>query len=173
MASLYCDYQDQEQQSTTNILGAILVQLFPRDEIREPVQLAFRKAQMVSGGRAARLPDLVNILKATIALLPRVCICIDALDECLLETRLKLLKSLEEIVKDSPNTRVLLTGRPHVQDEVKRYFPKAITIFTAPTPGDIEIYLKEELSLDPTPTAMDNELETKIMSVIPEKISPM
>ena len=171
MAALYCDYVDQEKQSITNILGAILTQLFASDGIREPVQQAFGRAKL--GGRAAKLSDLMEMLKATIALLQRVFICIDALDECLPGIRLKLLQSLQEIARASPTTRVFLTGRPHVCDEVKRYFPEAIMIPITPTLGDIETFLKMRLDEDPTPTAMDQKLRAEIMWVIPRKISQM
>jgi len=173
VAGLYCDYADQEQQSTRNMLGEILKQIFARDGIPGSVRQAFRDEKTVLGGQPAQLPDLVKILKTKIQLGPRVFICIDALDECLPKNRLQLLKSLQEIIRVCPTVRVFLTGRPHVQDEIKKYFPKAVMTPVAPTIEDIVIYLKEELSLDTTPTAMDNELETKIMSVIPEKISPM
>jgi len=171
VAGLYCDYNAQEQ-STTNMLGAILIQLFPGDGTREPAQQAFRRAQL--GGRAAKLSDLIKILKATIALLQRVFICIDALDECPPEIRLELLESLQGIVSASPKTtRVFLTGRPHVRDEVTQYFPEAMMTLITPTPRDIELYLEMRLGRDPTPAAMDEGFRAKIMEVIPKKISPM
>ena len=173
MAGLYCDYVNQEQQSTANMLGAILIQLFARDGIPVTVQEAFHKGKMVLGGQAVRLSDLVEMLKTAIASRPGVFICIDALDECLPKNRLQLLKSLQEIIKASPTTRVFLTGRPHVRDEIKRYFPEAVMIPVTPTVGDIEIYLKMRLDQDPTPTVMDEGLRAEIMRVIPQKISPM
>jgi len=83
VAGLYCDYLAQEQQSTTNMLGAILKQLLERDGIPEPLRLSFRAEKRGFGGRALQLSDLVKILKTTIASLPEVFICIDGLDECL------------------------------------------------------------------------------------------
>jgi len=173
VAGLYCDYLAQEQQSTTNMLGAILKQVFARDGIPKPVRQAFREGKNVLGGRAAQLLDLVEFLKATIALLPGVFICIDALDECLPKSRLKLLESLQEIVKVSPTTRIFLTGRPHVQDEIKRYFPEAIMIPVIPTIEDIGRYLDVRLTEDTTPGAMDGDLRAEILRVIPRKISQM
>jgi len=173
VAGLYCDYLDQEQQSTTNMLGAILIQLFARDGIPEPVRQAFHDEKMVLGGRAVRLSDLLGILKATIALLSGVFICIDALDECPSKNRPKLLESLQEIVKASPTTRVFLTGRPHVQDEVRRYFPGAIMIPIITPIEDIKRYLSMRLGEDTTAGAMDSNLRAEIMKVIPGKISQM
>jgi len=110
-----------------------------------------------------RLPDLVKILKMTIASFPEVFICIDALNECLPKDRQDLLESLQEIVLASPTSRLLLTGRPHIRDEVKRSFLEAITIHVTPTIGDIERYLEMKLSRDATPSAMDDSLRAQIM----------
>ena len=119
---LYCDFLAQHEQSTTNMLGAIIKQLASKGEIPEYIREAFRKF----GGRGLRVPDIVQILKKTIASLPRVFICIDALDESTAKRRRELLESLREIVQISPNMRVFLTGRPHIEDEILKYFSGAL-----------------------------------------------
>lgn len=50
---MYCDYLSQEQQSATNILGAILKQPLERDGIPELLRQAFREEKKGFGGRAA------------------------------------------------------------------------------------------------------------------------
>ena len=98
MAGLYCDYLAQEEQSVINMLGAILNQLLERDGVPEPLREAFRKEKRGFGGWAVKLPDLVKILKTTIASLPEVFFYIDGLDESLPRNRRELLGSLKEIV---------------------------------------------------------------------------
>ena len=120
-----------------------------------------------------QLLDLVKILKRTIASLSDVFVCIDGLDECLLKNRRELLKSLGDIVQALPTTRVFLSGRPHIRDEVKKYFTEAIMMAVIPTIGDVERYLKMRLDSDPTPSAMDQSLRVEIMRVIPRIISQM
>ena len=173
VSGLYCDYLAQEEQSTTNMLGAILKQLVERDGIMELVRRAFRKDKMGFGGRAVQLLGLVRILKRAIVSLPEVYICIDGLDECLPDNRRELLESLQEIVQASPTARVFLSGRPHIRSEIKRYFPEAITIAVIPTIRDIERYLEMKLNRDPTPNAMDDDLRAEILRVIPRSISKM
>ena len=173
VAGLYCDYLAQEQQSATNILGAILKQLLERDGIPEPLRQVFHKEKRGFGGRAAQLLDLVEILKTTLASLPEVFICIDGLDECLPHNRRELLESLRNIVQASPTTRVFLSGRPHIRDEVKKYFTGATMITVTPTIGDIERFLEMRLNRDPTPSAMDDDLRSDIMREIPRKFSQM
>ena len=173
VAGLYCDYLAQEEQSATNMLGAILNQLLERDRIPEPVRQAFRKGKRGFGGRAVQLSSMVEMLKATITLVPEVFICIDGLDECFPKNRQELLESLQDIVLASPATKVFISGRPHVQDEVKRYFTAAIVILLTPTIGDIERFLKRKLDQDVIPHAMDDNLRAEIMKVIPRNIFPM
>jgi len=173
IAGLYCDYLAQEQQSTTNMLGAILKQLLERDGIPEPLRQAFRNEKRGFGGRAVQLLDLVEVLKKTIASQAEVFICIDGLDECLPNNRRELLRSLGDIVRASPNTRVFLSGRPHIRDEVRGYFTSVIMVAVVPTTEDIKRYLEMRLDGDPTPGAMDDDLRAEIMRVIPKAISQM
>ena len=173
VAGLYCDYLAQEEQSTANILGAILKQLLERDGIPEHVRQAFRRDKRGFGGRAVQLLDLGKMLKRAIASLPGVFICIDALDECLPDNRRELVDSLEDIIRASPTTRLFLTGRPHVRDEIQRCFAFALMIPIIPTIGDITRYLKRKLDRDNTPNAMDDSLRAEIIRVIPGRISQM
>jgi len=116
----YCDFRDQQEQTTTNIVGAILKQLLVRGEVLEHVQKAFHKAKREVGGRRLRLPDMVQMLKHVVAILPQVFICIDALDECPPKYLLELLGSIKDILWGSPSARVFLTGglrlRPKLKD---------------------------------------------------------
>ena len=41
IAMFYCDFRDQQQQTTTNIIGAILRQLVVRSGVLEDVRKAF------------------------------------------------------------------------------------------------------------------------------------
>jgi len=173
VVGLYCDFLSQQEQSTTNMLGAILKQLASRGSIPKDIQEAFQKAGEEFGGRGLQLCDQVEIMKKVIKSLSRVFICIDALDESAPHHRQELLRSLREIVRVSRNTRIFLTGRPHIEDEIMKSFSKVVRIRLSPAPGDIKSYLKMRLSHDTDPYAMDDELRADIMRVIPEKTSKM
>jgi len=174
VVGLYCDFLAQQEQSTTSMLGAILKQqLISRGRIPEYIQQTFQEAKKEFGGRGLRLPEIVEIMKKAITALPRVYICIDALDESTPKHRRELLESLREIIRVSANTRLFLTGRPHVEDEIMKCFGNLVRIPISPTRDDIRSYLEMRLGSDTDPDVMDDELRADIMRVIPEKVSEM
>ena len=116
---------------------------------------------------------MLDILKKTIASLPQVFICIDGLDESSPKSRRELLDSLREIIRASSSTRVYITGRTHIDDEIVKCFSEAIRIHLSPTHRGIKSYLEIRLDSDTDPSAMDDELRADIMRIIPEKISEM
>ena len=150
------------------MLGAILRELASIGEMPENIRQRFRKR---FSDRGLRLPDMVGMLKTAISLLPGAYICVDALDECTPKSRRELLGSLRDIVRESPGTRVLFTGRSHIADEVKKYFAQAIIVPVSPTENDIKVYLGVRLDRDTEPTAMDNRLRRDIIRIILETIS--
>ena len=173
VAAFYYDFLSQQEQSINNIVGAILKQLVGRGGVAKDIREAFQKAKKEVGGRGPRLVDLMGMLKTTIASLPRVFICIDALDECLPKCLPELLESLRDIVRESPSTRIFLTGRHHVGEDVRRYFAKAVVVPISPNPDDIRNYVEMRLDRDAEPEAMTNDLRADIVRVILEKISNM
>ena len=173
VAGLYCDFLAHQEQTATNIIGAILKQLVGRGGIPSHVREAFQKAKMEFGGRGPRLADLMGMLKTAIASLPRIFICLDAMDECLPKYIPELLESLRDIVRESPRARIFLTGRPHIREDVQRYFSKAVVIPISPNPDDIRNYVEMKLDRDADPEAMSDDLRVDIVRIILEKISDM
>ena len=171
IAMFYCDFRDQQEQTTTNIMGAILRQLVVRGEVLEHVQKAFQKAKKEVGGRGLRLPDMVQMLKQAVVTLPRVFICIDALDECLPKHLLELLVSLKDILHESRTARIFLTGRPQVEVEIRRYFTTGVIIPISPKKHDIERYLEKRLEMDTEHYAMSDGLRADILRITLGQIS--
>jgi len=108
----------------------------------------------------------------TVATRMRTFICIDAIDECAPEHRVVVLDSLGQIPQGSPNTRVFMTGRPHVRSEIEeRLGGPEIFISVEPKREDVLSYLLERLRKDTTPRIMNSKLEVDIMKVILEMSS--
>ena len=162
------EYNVQQEQTVVDIMGAILKRLVGK-EIPEDVRKAFQE------GRRPLLADLMRILKIVIASLSQVFICIDGLDECSPETLADLLKSLQDIVRGSPRTRIFLTGRPHVREIIQKYFSEgkqgAVVVHVNPNPGDIKNYLEWRLDRDTDREAMSDDLREDIVRIILEKMS--
>ena len=174
VACFYCDFTVRKEQSPTNMLGAILRQIVGGlKEIPEGIVQAFEDQKQVIGGRGLRLPEIVRMLQ-TISSSRRTFICVDALDECVPEYRVKLLSSLRDILQKSPDARIFLTGRPHIRGEVERRLcGKTLSLSISPNEDDIIRYLQSRLEEDTTPEAMDDALEADILESIPESISEM
>ena len=173
VACLYYDFLAQQEQTITNMMGAVLKQLIGGGDIPENVREAFQKGKKEIGGRGLRLADLKRMLGIAVASLPQVFICIDALDECLPKNIAELLESLRDIVRGSPSTRIFLTGRCHVKEAIQIYFAQAIVLPISPSTEDIRNYLEMRLDRDVEPEAMDNDLRSDIVSSILEKMSDM
>jgi len=166
VAWLYCDYNSQQEQTAINIMGAILKRLVGR-EIPKDIREAFQE------GRRPILADLMRMLMIAISSLPQVFICIDALDECLPKNLPELLESLRYIVRESPTTRIFLTGRPHVKETIQRYFTEVAVIPISPNRDDIRNYVEMRLDRDGEPEAMSDDLRADIVRIILEKIPDM
>jgi len=151
----------------------MLKQLVGRGEVTEDLRNAFHKAKGEFGGRGPLLADLMGMLRTAIASIPRVFICVDALDECLPKHLPDLLSSLRDISRESPNTKIFFTGRPHVREDMQRYFTKAVVIPISPNTNDIRSYVEMRLDRDSEPEAMSSDLWADIVRVIPERISDM
>jgi len=173
VAAFYCDFLSQEEQTINNVVGAILKQLVGRGGVAKGLREAFQKAKREVGGRGPRLADLMGMLRTAIASLPQVFICVDALDECLPRCLPALLECLRDIVRESPSTRIFLTGRPHVREDIQRCFTKMVVIPINPNTDDIRNYVETRLDRDADPEAMTTDLRADIVRVILEKISDM
>jgi len=172
VACLYCDFLAQQEQTVTSMMGAILKQLVGGGDIPIYLREAFQEGQKI-GGRKLALKDLVGMLRRAIASLGKVFICIDALDEYLPKDLPELLESLRDIVRQSPRTRIFLTGRPHVGGTIQKYFTGAVVMPISPNTDDIRSYLEMKLDRDSEPEAMDNDLRANIVKVILDKMSDM
>ena len=173
VAGLYCDFLAQQEQTITSMMGAILKQLVGRGGIPKDIRKAFQEGKKEFGGRGLRYADLMGMLSVTISSLPQVFICIDALDECLPKNLPELLKSLRDIARESPMTRIFLTGRPHVSEDIQRYFATAAVMPISPNTTDIRDYIDIRLDRDVDPEAMNNDLRADIKRTILEKTSDM
>ena len=174
VACFYFDFATQQEQSSTSVLGALLKQLaVGMGKLPEEIVQAYEEQKNFIGGRRPQHTKIMKMLKNTSSK-KRTLICIDALDECVPEHRLKLLSSLKEILQKSPGTRIFVTGRPHIRPEIRQRFAGRVTSLLISTKRyDIIKYLHSRLEDDTTPDAMNSTLEAEILEKIPQDVSEM
>ena len=174
VACFYFDFAAQNEQSSTNMLGALLKQVVGGlEEVPGEIAKAYEKQKKVIGGRGPQLSDILKMLQTTSSE-KRTFICIDALDECAARYRVSLLDSLYQILQKAPATRIFVTGRPHILGEIRKCLSgRATTIHITSKRGDVIRYLRTRLNEDTNPDAMDSSLEADILEKIPEDISEM
>jgi len=173
---LYCDYQAQKDQSAVNLIGTLLRQvalLAPR--IPSAIKSAFDEAKQ-QGGQGLRLPDMVKLFVKAIDSIKIVYLCADAVDEILRERRSEFLSALQQIIRDKPNVRLFLTGRPYIRGELDHYLTKGANVIQiVANQGDITRYLSQKMDDDShqDPDLMTEELKNDIMRTMLEKASGM
>jgi len=174
VACFYFDFASQKEQSATSVLGALLKQVVSgMKRVPEEITQAYEDQKTVIGGRSPQLADIVKMLQITSSE-KRTFICMDALDECVPRNRVKLLDSLNQIIRRSPGTRIFVTGRPQIQPEIgRRLAGKVASLSISPKSGDIISYIHTRLDEDTDPDAMDGSLEADILKKIPDDFSEM
>jgi len=174
VACFYFDFAAQKEQSAAAVLNSLLKQLVGGlENIPAKIVEAFRDQKRTAGGRRLELGQVVEMLQGISSSRPTF-ICIDALDECIPEYWAKLLDSLQQILHQSPSTRIFLAGRLHVRDEVEKHLAGRVTMVSiTPSRDDIIRFLRVKLKQDTTPEAMDKTLEEDIIKNIPETISEL
>ena len=173
VACIYCDFHANKEQSATSVLAALLKQIVAGvGLVPEEIQAAFERAKRELDGRPLRLPEICAMLVKSVSSLRRGFICIDAIDEFPIKHRPELWDSLQSIIRECPNIRLFITGRPHIREEVRKYFPGyPDQPPIKPTEEDIREYLTMRLKNDSELDAMDARLKADILTIIPEKIS--
>ena len=174
VACFYFDFAAQKEQSSTNMLKALLKQIVGGlEEVPGEISEAYEEQKKVIGGRRPQLGDIVKMVQ-TSSSKKHTFICIDAVDECAPEHRVKLLDLLDRILQKSPATGIFMTGRPHIQAEIGKRLSGQVTSMAITTrKDDVTQYLRIRLKEDTNPDAMDSTLEADILRKIPEDVSDM
>ena len=174
--SLYCDYQTQKDQSAVNIIGSLLAQVaLGARQIPSGVQRAFELGHR--GRHALQLSDVLELFVKIVSSIERVYICFDAMDELLPQNRSELLRTLQQIIRDAPNVRLFLTGRPYIRGELDKYLTKgAYIIPIVADQGDIATYVSRKMEDDEDygdPDLMPDDLKHDILKTMLERASEM
>jgi len=175
VAYVYCDFSAQNVLSARTVLASVLRQVVGAlAQIPDEIKKAFDHAKRQVDGCGLRLNEILEMLIVSLSRSEKVYICMDALDEFPTKYRAELWKSLQRVIRECPNSRLFLTGRPQISTEVKEHFPEhAVMITIKPDLDDIGRYIEKRLEEDLDDGAMDKRLRADILRIIPERISGM
>jgi len=171
ISCFYVDFAAREEQTPANILGSLLKQIVGGlEKVPDEISRTFQGYKKVIGGRKLRVARIVKMLQTVTSLQPTF-ICVDALDECVERHRPEVLDSLRQILEESPNTRIFLTGRRHIRGEIETHLGgRAAVLSIKPNGDDIVGYVQMRLSKDTSLGAMDSGLENEIIKSLTENI---
>jgi len=170
VSCFYVDFAAREEQSPTNILGSLLKQIVGGlERIPDEISRTFQDHKKMIGGRGLRVPEIVKLLQTATSLQPTF-ICVDALDECVERHRPEVLDSLQQVIERSPNARIFLTRRRHIQGEVDRHLRGTVVLSIKSNHDDIVGYVRMRLSKGPSLDGMDDGMEDEIIKGITDNI---
>ena len=172
----YCDHRVQKGQSAVNIIGCLLRQfVWGAAEIPEGVHSLFEDSESRKGCRKGlQLPDMVKLFIKTIIPIERAYICIDAVDELPPQDRSEFLDALRQIIREVPNTRLFLTGRPHLREETEKHLMEgAYCINVVVDQGDIAKHMSRKLDISRDTGVVTEDLKNDTTAGMSEKASEM
>ncbi|KAF8253363.1 hypothetical protein K440DRAFT_533937, partial [Wilcoxina mikolae CBS 423.85] len=166
---LYCDYQDQKDQTPVNMIASLLKQLvLVTPAVPDDIFEIYRDHR--ASGCTLEIVQAVTLLDLVIRAFDRVYICIDAIDECEGHHRRVFLQHLGKIIRSS--TRSFLTSRPHVENDITSCLGinsmSLMTIEITASDDDIAKYVTSKIEENKAhePEAMSNKLEQEIVESV-------
>jgi len=173
---LYCDYQAQKDQSAVNLIGSLVRQAASRaPSIPGEIKSAFDESKKEDGD-SLRLPDMVKLVVNVFGSFEVVYLSVDAVDEVLPQHRLDFFRALQQIVQETPNVRLFLTGRPYIRAELNSHLTEgAYVIDIVVDQEDITRYLSRKIDDNDhqDPNLMTEDLKNHIMKTMLGKASEM
>jgi Cdc6-like AAA superfamily ATPase len=171
VAYLYCNYKAQIDQTTTNILSAILKQLVQgRLSAAEPVVRLFHHHST----RRTRpsLEEIFSSLQSVLASYSNVYLVVDAFDECADKegTRSQLLDKLRSL-QSKADLHIMVTSRfiPKIVNE----FKSAPTLEVRASKTDVEQFVKSRMHLLPNCVQRDSALQAIVQEKVVEAVDGM
>lgn len=157
----YFSFSDRSKQTYDNLMHSMIEQLGRKQPGLSLLHRAWENCEGVLG-----LDESRRILSACVAPYNTVFLHVDALDECSLdsETRLDVLASLEDLLRDSPNIRMLATSRhiPKIRHFMAKLDVVEIPIDVKSTDSDIQRYVSTQLSRDCQLSQLDDTMKKTI-----------
>ena len=168
---IYCNYKTQTDQSTTNLLAAILKQLMQdRPSIAEPVTRLYDCH--VNQKSRPSLEEIVNALKSVLTAYSKVYLVVDALDECTDQdgTRSRFLAKLRDL-QSKVDLHLMTTSR-FIPDIVQE-FKLAPMLEVRASESDVRHFVVGQIYRLPKCIQRDDELQAFVQEKIVKAVDGM
>lgn len=170
IASIYCSYKEQREQTTTNLIGSLVQQLVQRhtivpDDVRKLYKYHIRTRTRPS------LQEFSNLLHSQLHKFSKTFVIIDALDECPESNRETL---ITKILKLQSGIHLLVTSR-HIAG-IECLFENAARLEILAKDEDVKGYLESRIAREgrlKLHVKSDPTLRDAIIDTIVEKASGM
>lgn len=160
-AHFYFNYQNRDRFSAEIVFRSLLKQLLIFCA-KLPKQILELHRRAKSQERPLQLEDLVQALQFICADFDHTFLIIDALDECDKEQRKAILRGLSSLQKKS-SIRIFLTGRPHLDDDIRRSFGAPLQVEIGAADSDLEIYLSMKIDDSDNVDVIDEDFKAEIV----------
>lgn len=169
VAYLYCNYKSQTDQTTANLLAAILKQLVQdQPSIAQPLSELYDSHQ--KHGTRLSLDKTFTALQSVLANYSKVYVVIDALDECPDGTRSQLLRRCRNL-QGQTDLRLMATSR-HIPDIVEE-FKDMPRVEVRASNADVKRYVVGKIDRLAKCVQRDGDLQERIQNKIVEVVDGM
>jgi len=141
VASVYCNYKEENNQTAINLLASVWMQLAHDSEISPDVHELYQSC--VSRGTRPNLKEVSVVLQFKMNEFSRLFVVVDALDECSTTE----IVFIQELLKLHPALNLFVTSR-HAPDTIQS-FKYAISIEITANSTDIYSYVASRAKSDP------------------------
>ncbi|KAI1363097.1 hypothetical protein F5Y08DRAFT_340950 [Xylaria arbuscula] len=168
VAFFFCDYKDVESQKLCNILSSLALQIALQNTEAFVMLQKFYNQLHPRGGlpRQPEAKQLTDTIASMSCLFDKVVVVVDALDECMDDTR-EVVGGIAEIAKSAANTSIALFGR-YEDDLSVVLLPEYQHIEIAARVEDLALYIGAELTRRPALSLLDpvesNEIRQKLIA---------
>jgi len=172
IAYIYCNYKEQEEQTTVNLIGSLLQQLVQMSSVVSEEIISLYESHIGKRTRPT-LNEYSNLLQSEVHGFSKVFIVIDALDECR-ESNGTRMSFITEILKLQPSIHLFVTSRHIVTIESE--FEKAVHVEIRASDKDVKGYLKGRIEREHRlvrHVRRDRDLQETIINTIVEKAKGM
>lgn len=140
IACIYCSYEEQHEQTTTDFIAALLQQIIQRLAIVPDDVRNLYKTHTSTWTRPS-VREFSNLLQSNLHKLSKTFVILDGLDECLENNRESL---IAEIQKLPPSVHLLVTSRQIA--DIERLFENAARLEILARDEDVRRYLEGRIA---------------------------